>query len=41
MRVGLFNDAVTTNNPTSAKDAGTGFIMNLGYTVVAAAGNLP
>ena len=34
MRVGLFNDAVTTNNPTSAKDAGTGFIMNLGYTVV-------
>ena len=34
MRVGLFNGAVTTNNPTSAKDAGTGFIMNLGYTVV-------
>jgi hypothetical protein len=34
MRVGLFNHAVTTNNPTSAKDAGTGFIMNLGYTLV-------
>ena len=34
MRVGLFNDAVLTNNPTSTKHAGTGFIMNQGYTVV-------
>ena len=34
MRVATFNDAPMTNNPKTAKDAGTGFIMNLGYTVV-------
>ena len=34
MRVGKLNDAVLTNDPTTSDDAGTGFIMNLGYTVV-------
>ena len=34
MRLGRLNDAPMTNNPTTAKDAGTGFIMDLGYTVV-------
>jgi len=34
MRVGLLNDAALTNDPTSSIDAGTGFIMNLGYSVV-------
>ena len=34
MRVGLLNDAVLTNNPCTSKDAGTGFVMNLGYTIV-------
>jgi hypothetical protein len=34
MRLGQLNDAVSTNDPTMAADAGTGFIMNLGYTVV-------
>lgn len=34
MRVGLLNDARATNNPTGAADAGTGFIMELGYAVV-------
>ena len=34
MRVGHLNDAVLTNDPTTPEDAGTGFIMNLGYTVV-------
>jgi hypothetical protein len=33
MRLGRLNDAPVTNNPTTATDAGTGFIMNLGYTV--------
>ena len=34
MRIGFLNDATPTNDPTTAKDAGTGFIMELGYTVV-------
>ena len=34
MRVGRLNDAPVTNDPTTAKDAGTGFIMSLGYTIV-------
>ena len=34
MRVGLLNEAKATNDPTTAADAGTGFIMKLGYTVV-------
>lgn len=34
MRVAVFNDAPMTNDPKTAKDAGTGFIMDLGYTVV-------
>ncbi|MSQ07428.1 MAG: hypothetical protein EXR54_08350 [Dehalococcoidia bacterium] len=34
MRLGRFNEAPMTNNPATAADAGTGFIMNLGYTVV-------
>lgn len=34
MRVSRLNDAPMTNDPTTAKDAGTGFVMNLGYTVV-------
>ena len=34
MRMGLLNDAKPTNDPTTAIDAGTGFIMDLGYTVV-------
>jgi Alpha/beta hydrolase domain len=34
MRVGRLNDVELTNNPTTAADAGTGFIMNLGYTIV-------
>jgi len=34
MRVAVFNDAPLTNDPKTAKDAGTGFIMDLGYTVV-------
>ena len=34
MRLGQLNDAGMTNDPTTAADAGTGFIMNLGYTVV-------
>ena len=33
MRVGLLNDAVLTNDPTTAEDAGTGFVMNLGYSI--------
>ena len=32
MRVGALNDAALSNNPTKAADAGTGFIMNLGYS---------
>ena len=34
MRVCLLNDAKFNNDPTTAGDAVTGFIMNLGYTVV-------
>src|SRR5262245_56470933 len=34
MRVARLNDADVTNNPTTAADAGTGFIMSLGYTIV-------
>ena len=34
MRVGRLNDVAVTNNPTTATDAGSGFIMNLGYSVV-------
>ena len=34
LRVAALNDAALSNNPTRAADAGTGFIMNLGYTVV-------
>ena len=34
MRVGLLNDARAMNNPSSAEDAGTGFVMELGYAVV-------
>src|SRR5262245_22960945 len=32
--LGYFNDAPGGNNPTKATDAGTGFLMNRGYTVV-------
>ena len=34
MRLGRLNDVALTNNPTTAADAGTGFIMSLGYTIV-------
>jgi hypothetical protein len=34
MRVCKLNDAPSTNDPTTAKDAGTGFVMELGYTMV-------
>ena len=34
MRVGLLNEARAINNPTSADDAGTGFVMEMGYAVV-------
>jgi alpha/beta hydrolase family protein len=34
MRVLALNDAALSNNPKKAADAGTGFIMNLGYSVV-------
>jgi hypothetical protein len=34
MRVAALNDAPLTNNPTTAAHAGTGFVMNLGYSVV-------
>jgi len=34
MRVATFNDAPLANDPKTAADAGTGFIMDLGYTVV-------
>jgi hypothetical protein len=33
MRVGRLNSVDLTNNPTTAAHAGTGFIMNLGYTI--------
>ena len=34
MRVAALNDAAASNNPTKAAQAGTGFIMNLGYSIV-------
>ena len=34
MRVLRLNDVALTNNPTTAADAGSGFIMNLGYSIV-------
>ncbi len=34
MRVGLLNDARAINNPTTAADAGTGFVFDKGYAVV-------
>jgi len=34
MRVAALNDAPLTNNPSTVAHAGTGFVMNLGYTVV-------
>ena len=34
MRLGTINGGVVTNDPTKASDAGAGFIMNLGYSVV-------
>ena len=34
MRVGLLNSARAINNPTTAADGGTGFVMELGYSVV-------
>lgn len=34
MRLGRLNSSILTNDPTTAEDAGTGFVMKLGYTVV-------
>jgi hypothetical protein len=34
MRIGLLNGVPANNNPTSAADAGTGFVFNQGYAVV-------
>ena len=34
MRVGRLNDVALTNDPTTAADAGNGFVMNLGYSIV-------
>ena len=34
MRLGRINDVELSNNPTTAADAGNGFVMNLGYTIV-------
>ncbi|MDE2780103.1 MAG: alpha/beta hydrolase domain-containing protein [Chloroflexota bacterium] len=34
MRVGLLNGARAINNPTTAEDAGAGFVMAMGYAVV-------
>ena len=34
MRMAALNDAPASNNPTKAAQAGTGFVMNLGYTIV-------
>ncbi len=34
MRVGLLNGARAINDPTTAEDAGTGFVMDMGYAVV-------
>jgi hypothetical protein len=35
MRAATLNDAPISNNPTTTAHAGTGFLMNLGYSVVA------
>src|SRR5207244_3266027 len=35
MRLGRLNEVALTNNPTTAADAGNGFIMNLGYSIAA------
>src|SRR6185503_5288415 len=40
MRVLALNDAALSNNPKKAAEAGTGFIMNLGYSVVGNGGTL-
>ena len=34
MRLGRLNDVALTNDPATATDAGTGFLMDLGYSVV-------
>ena len=34
MRIAALNDATLTNNPKTAAHAGSGFVMNLGYSVV-------
>jgi hypothetical protein len=34
MRLGRLNDVELNNNPTTAADAGSGFVMNLGYSIV-------
>ena len=34
MRLGHLNEATLTNDPTTAEDAGTGFVMHQGYTVL-------
>ncbi|MDE2938621.1 MAG: alpha/beta hydrolase domain-containing protein [Chloroflexota bacterium] len=34
MRMGLLNGARAINNPTTADDAGTGFVFDMGYAVV-------
>jgi hypothetical protein len=34
MRIAALNDAPASNNPTTTAQAGSGFVMNLGYTVV-------
>ena len=34
MRLGALNDAPLSNSPTTAAQAGNGFVMNLGYAVV-------
>ena len=34
MRLGRLNDVALSNNPTTAADAGTSFIMTMGYTIV-------
>ena len=34
MRLGALNDTPLNNNPRTAAQAGSGFVMNLGYSVV-------
>jgi alpha/beta hydrolase family protein len=34
MRIAILNGLAANNNPTTAADAGTGFVYNMGYTVV-------